>query len=87
MRASAEKLFEKYLQKVDGRKLVYTPKGQVTVIVETRQWKLSFAALERALLDVNDEGALFVEAKAENGIHMIPWNQVLRVTVHEGHSF
>jgi hypothetical protein len=87
MRNSAEKLFERYLQKVDGRKLVYTPKGQTTLIVETRQWKLSFAAMEKALFDINDEGALFVEAKAENGVHMIPWNQVLRVTVHEGHTF
>lgn len=87
MRSSAEKLFDKYLQPVAGRKLVYTPKGQLTVIVETRQWKLSFATMERALFDVNDEGSLFIEAQAENGVHMIPWSQVLRVTVHQGHSF
>ena len=55
------------------------------VIVETRQWKMSYSPTERARFDLSDDGALFIEVSdEENGVHMIPWNILLRITVNEG---
>jgi hypothetical protein len=87
MRSSCEKLFQRYLKRFEGRAGVFTQAGQVMVIVETRQWKLSYSPMERAKFDVSDEGALFIEVSGEeNGVHLIPWNMVLRITVNEGET-
>ena len=85
MRASCEKLFQRYLKKFDGRQSVYVQPGRIMVIVETRQWKMSYSPIERARFDLSDDGALFIEVSGEeNGVHMIPWNMLLRITVNEG---
>ncbi len=85
MRSSCEKVFQRYLKRFDGRAGVYVQAGRTMVIIETRQWKLSYSPMERAKFDVSDEGALFIEVSGEeNGVHMIPWNMLLRITVNEG---
>lgn len=85
MRSTCEKLFQRYLKRFEGRPGVYVQTGRVMVIVETRQWKLSYSPMEKAKFDVSDEGGLFIEVTGEeNGVHLIPWNMVLRITVNEG---
>ena len=85
MRATCEKLFQRYLKKFEARPGVYVQAGRTMVIVETRQWKLSYSPMEKAKFDVSDEGGLFIEVTGEeNGVHLIPWNMVLRITVNEG---
>lgn len=57
------------------------------VVVESRQWKLSYSPMERVKFDLSDEGALLIEVPGDdNGVHLIPWNMILRITVNEGAS-
>jgi hypothetical protein len=87
LRASCEKVFMRYLKRFEGRPGVFVQTGRVMVIVESRQWKLSYSPMEKAKFDLSDEGALFIEVQGEeNGVHMIPWNMLLRITVNEGET-
>ncbi len=73
MRATCEKLFQRYLKKFEARPGVYVQAGRTMVIVETRQWKLAYSPIEKAKFDVSDEGGLFIEVTGEeNGVHLIP---------------
>lgn len=85
IRAACEKLFTRYLKKMEGRAGVFVQSGSTMVVVETRQWKLSYSPMERVKFDLSDEGALFVEVPGDdNGVHLIPWTMLLRITVNEG---
>lgn len=85
IRNACEKLFARYLKKMEGRAGVFMQSGRTMVVVETRQWKLSYSPMERVKFDLTDEAVLFVEVPGDdNGVHMIPWNMLLRITVSEG---
>ena len=88
MQAACEKLFKRYLKLVPGRDRVFAAQGRVMVIVETRQWKLSYSSLEGVSFDISDPGGLFIEmSKEDKGQHLIPWGQLLRITVNEGPAY
>ncbi|MBI4902096.1 MAG: hypothetical protein HY820_00570 [Acidobacteria bacterium] len=53
------------------------------VIVETRQWKLAYSPMEKTRFDIGDDHALLLEVPSENGVHLVPWHMVLRITVTE----
>ena len=84
MRSICEKVFQRYLKPDITREHVYFQTGDTMVLVESRQWKLAYSALERARFDVNDEHALIIEVPGEHGVHLVPWHMVLRITVNEG---
>jgi hypothetical protein len=85
MRSVCEKLFQRFLKKDPMRANVHYQAGQTMVLVETRQWKLAYSPLEKTRYDVSDEQGLLLEVPGENGVHLIPWHMVLRITVTEGH--
>lgn len=85
MRSAAEKMMKSYLRPVPGRQQVYFQEGRTMVIVESRQWKLSYSRHERVAFDVSDEDALFIELNGEEkGKHCVPWQRILRLTINEG---
>jgi len=83
MRTVCQKMFQKLLKPDPTREAVYYQTGTTMVIVETRQWKLSYSPLEKAKFDVNDENAMIIEVPGEHGAHLVPWHMVLRITVNE----
>ncbi len=88
MRSVCEKLFTKYLKPSPGRAGAYFQGGQTMVMVESRQWKLAYSPLEKAVFDVSDESALWIEVPGDHGVHLVPWHMILRITVSEGgHHF
>ena len=84
MRSVCEKLFQKHLKTNPTRPSCYFQAGKTMVMVESRQWKLSYSPLEKVTFDLSDEHALLLEVPGENGVHLIPWHMVLRITVFEG---
>lgn len=84
MRSVCERLFQQHLKSDPTRKNVYFQAGNTMVIMETRQWKLSYSPLEKAKYDVSDEHAILIEVPGEHGVHLVPWHMLLRVTVFEG---
>jgi hypothetical protein len=84
MRSVCEKLFMRYLKPCPGRPNVYFQAGQTMVMLESRQWKLAYSPLEKAKFDVSDESAILVEVPGDNGVHLVPWHMILRITVSEG---
>lgn len=88
IRGACDKLFTRYLKRLDGRPGVWVQQGRTMVVVETRQWKNSYSPMERARFDLTDEAALMIEVSGEeNGVHLIPWHMILRITVNEGDKF
>ena len=84
MRSVCEKLFQKLLRVVPTRPSAYFQTGHTMVMIESRQWKLAYSPLEKAVFDVSDEHALLIEVPGERGVHLVPWHMVLRITVSEG---
>ncbi len=87
MRSVCEKLFKQRLREYPNRANTYFQTGQTMVMVESRQWKLAYAPLEKAVFDVSDEAALVIEVPGDHGMHLIPWHMILRITVTEGGHF
>lgn len=70
---------------MDGRAGVFVQTGRTMVVVESRQWKLSYSPMEKVKFDLTDEGSLLIEVPGDdNGVHLIPWTMILRITVNEG---
>jgi len=84
MRSVCEKLFMRRLKAVPARPSTYIQLGQTMVMVESRQWKLAYSPLEKAVFDVSDEHAVIIEVPGEHGVHLIPWHMILRLTETEG---
>ena len=84
MRSVCEKLFLERLRAVPARPAAFFQTGQTMVMVESRQWKLAYSPLEKAVFDVTDEHALLIEVPADRGVHLVPWHMILRITVSEG---
>jgi hypothetical protein len=84
MRSVCEKLFMQRLKAVPARPNTYIQLGQTMVMVESRQWKLAYSPLEKAVFDISDEHTLIIEVPGDHGVHLIPWHVILRMTVTEG---
>jgi hypothetical protein len=84
MRSVCEKLFMQRLRACPGKPNTYMQSGQTMVMVESRQWKLAYSALEKVTFDLSDESALVLEVPGDRGVHIVPWHMILRVTIHEG---
>ena len=83
LRKVCEKIFTKYLKPTPNRPNCYFQAGQTQVMIESRQWKLAYSPLEKVTYDLSDESAIVLEIPSE-GIHLVPWNVVLRVSVNQG---
>lgn len=84
MRSVCEKIFKQKLKSVPTRPTSYFQAGQTMVMIESRQWKLAYSPMEKAIFDLSEEAALVIDVPNEHGVHMIPWNMILRITVTEG---
>jgi len=84
MRSVCEKVFTRFLKTNPGRPGVYFQTGQTMVMVESRQWKLAYSPLEKAMFDLSDENAILIEVPGDHGVHLVPWHMILRITVSEG---
>lgn len=84
MRSICEKVFARYLKPTRGREHCYFQDGQTQVMIESRQWKMAYSPLEKVTFDVSDEHALLLEVPGDNGVHLVPWHMVLRITVNQG---
>lgn len=86
MRSVCEKLFMQRLRPCPGKPNTYVQAGQTMVMIESRQWKLAYSPLEKVTFDLSDEHALLLEVPGDHGVHLVPWNMILRITVHESGS-
>jgi hypothetical protein len=84
MHSVCKKLFQRYLKADPTRENVFFQTGDIMVLVESRQWKLAYSALEKCKFDVSDEHALLIDVPGEHGTHLVPWHMVLRITVNQG---
>ncbi len=84
MRAVCEELFKKYLKPCPGRPNAYFQAGRTMVMIESRQWKLAYSQLEKVTFDVSDEDAILLEVPGDQGVHLVPWHMILRITISEG---
>jgi hypothetical protein len=84
MRSACEKLFQKHLKPNPSRPNVYFQAGQTMVMIESTQWKLAYSQLEKVSFDLNDEHAIVLEVPGDHGVHMVPWEKIVRITVSEG---
>ncbi len=84
MRSACEQLFQKYLKPYPERPNCFIQAGQTQVMVESRQWKLAYSPLEQVVYDIGSEHGMILEVPGDRGAHVINWNMVLRITVHEG---
>lgn len=83
MRSVCEKLFVRFLKQNPGRPNVYFQAGHTQVMLESRQWKLAYSPLEKAMFDLSDEHAILIEVPGDRGVHLIPWHMIVRITVSE----
>lgn len=60
IRAACEKLFSRYLKKFEGRAGVFVQCGRTRVVVESRQWQLSYSPMERVKFDPTDRPEEFL---------------------------
>lgn len=84
MRSVCEAMFKKYLKPCPGRPSAYFQAGRTMVMLESRQWKLAYSHLEKVTYDLSDNQAIVLEVPGDHGVHLIPWNVLLRITVSEG---
>lgn len=84
MRTVCEQLFQRYLRPIPNRPGCYIQVGQTQVMVESAQWKLAYSPLEKVVYDLSSEHGLLLEVPGDRGTHLVNWNRVVRITVHEG---
>jgi hypothetical protein len=53
-------------------------------MLESAQWKLAYSPLEKVVFDLSSEYALLLDVPSDRGTHLVNWNRLLRITVHEG---
>ena len=84
VRSVCERVFTKYLRPTPGRPNCYFQAGRTQVMIESRQWKLAYSPLEKVVYDLSDESAMVLEVPGDNGVHVVPWHMVLRISVNDG---
>jgi hypothetical protein len=83
MRAVCERVFKQHLKPSPNRQDAYFQSGKSMVVVESRQWKMAYSPLEKVTYDIADANAMVIEVPGDNGVHVVPWNMILRITVSE----
>lgn len=84
MRSVCETLFKRYLKPCPGRPSTYFQAGRTMVMLESDKWKLAYSQLEKVTFDLSDEHAIVLEVPGDQGVHLVPWHALVRITVSEG---